>query len=116
MARTGRHLGPPPLQHSLIGPPAPAKPHKAAFVAARANGYAAQPGTGPEGETCGSCSHCRYRTGNARRFYKCALMLHAWSNCRGTDVLLSSAACRRWEAGTPRPSTTRIYSRAGGEG
>ena len=39
-----------------------------------ANGYAAQPGTGPAGETCRSCTHCVAKGWSERVFYKCALM------------------------------------------
>lgn len=59
-------------------------------------GYAARPGTGPAGETCGSCRHCVYRTGH-QRYYKCNLMMASWSRGRGTDVAYRSPACALWE-------------------
>jgi hypothetical protein len=61
-------------------------------------GYADRPGTGPEGETCGSCRH---RTGahNSRRdFPKCALTSRCHTSGRRTDILVRSPACRKWEA------------------
>lgn len=56
-------------------------------------GYAAFPGTGPQGETCGSCKHiCRQR-----RWAKCELVRGRWTGGRGSDVLVRAPACRRWE-------------------
>jgi hypothetical protein len=55
-------------------------------------GYAYFPGTGPEGETCGSCQHIS----KGRRWSKCKLRRHTWSNGRGTDILVRAAACKFW--------------------
>lgn len=57
-------------------------------------GYAAHPGTGPEGETCGSCRHV---TGHrrSRTYYKCGLVQMTFGP--GTDIRLKSPACWRWE-------------------
>lgn len=61
------------------------------------NGYAALPGTGPEGERCRTCEHA-VGTGNcSRTYYKCALMRTKWTSGPGTDILLRSPACRHWE-------------------
>lgn len=60
-------------------------------------GYAAIPGTGPEGETCRSCKHSVIKGGTAKNYYKCALMRNLWTGGQGTDILLRSPACRRWE-------------------
>lgn len=72
---------------------------------ARPNGYAAPPGSGPENETCGSCGHCRQRTVHGKHFYKCGLMMAAWSRDRATDIVLKSPACRRHQAGAPHATT-----------
>lgn len=56
-------------------------------------GFAAKPGTGPKGETCGSCVHI------VRRFapyLKCALMQSHWTNGPGTDIKARSPACAKW--------------------
>lgn len=43
-------------------------------------GYADHPGTGPKGETCGSCAHhCVKSMG------------------KGSDILVRAAACSKWE-------------------
>ena len=78
----------------------------------RPNGYAARPGTGPQGETCGTCTHCRLRAATAGRYYKCALLLGRWTSGRTTDVLFRSPACSRWQSGTPRVTTLRGCDRA----
>jgi|SRR5215831_7444575 len=60
-------------------------------------GYAAQPGSGPEGETCRSCTHCVQKGWYEKNFYKCELMRAVWTNSYGTDIRLRSPACRFWE-------------------
>jgi hypothetical protein len=60
-------------------------------------GHAAPPGTGPEGETCGSCAHL-HRNQQARVYLKCGLNKANWTGGGGSDVRARDAACRRWEA------------------
>ena len=61
-------------------------------------GYAAPPGSGPAGETCGSCDHlARVRPGN-RSFPKCGLMERGWTGGTASDVRVRSPACSRWTA------------------
>lgn len=59
-------------------------------------GYASIPGTGPQGETCGTCEH-RTGTNTSKVYYKCALMRAHWTGGQGTDILVRSPACRHWE-------------------
>jgi len=59
-------------------------------------GYAAPPGSGPEGETCGTCNHL-YRRKMAKTYLKCELMQARWTGGKGTDVRSRSPACLRWE-------------------
>lgn len=62
------------------------------------NGYAAPPGTGPEGETCKSCQNAVRVSGNTANTYrKCALMRANWTSGPGSDILFRSPACRHWE-------------------
>lgn len=58
-------------------------------------GYAAKPGTGPKGETCGSCKH--KTSGFRRRFPKCILTRACWTHARRTDILVGADACEKWE-------------------
>lgn len=111
-----------PEQNTIFGLAEPARPVRGAFRSEQAAGYAAAPGSGPQGETCGSCAHCRVRShrvrskvaggGKERRFYKCGVMFPNWTNTRGSDVLVQSPACKRWESGQPQVSTAqRVHSR-----
>lgn len=59
-------------------------------------GHVSPPGTGPAGETCGSCRHA-VRFDYSKSFYKCALAKARWTCGRGTDVRARDAACSRWE-------------------
>lgn len=68
-------------------------------------GYAAPPGTGPEGETCGSCGHCVFRMFRGRRFYKCENAARKWDRTRASDVLLHSPSCAQWKPGKPRETS-----------
>jgi hypothetical protein len=52
-------------------------------------GHAAQPGTGPQGETCGGCEH-------RARVSKCALAKARWTHGAGSDIRMKDAACRLW--------------------
>ena len=60
-------------------------------------GYAAPPGTGPEGETCKTCTHYRIVGGGSRSFPKCNLVRAGWTHGHGTDILAKAPACREWE-------------------
>lgn len=60
------------------------------------NGYATLPGTGPAGETCGSCQNHTTRR-YAKTYHKCELTRQRWTSGRATDILLRSPACRLWE-------------------
>lgn len=102
---------PRPAQATLFGAPEPAKVDRGAYRSPRPSGYAAEPGTGPAGETCGTCGHCRWRElvrrrpgARPRRFYKCAAATPSWTNDRSSDVLLTSPACRHHEHGAPQPT------------
>lgn len=59
--------------------------------------HAALPGTGPVGETCGSCANLyRKRMGNT--YLKCALTRAQWTGGAGTDVKARDPACSKWES------------------
>lgn len=59
-------------------------------------GYAAPPGTGPEGETCGSCAH-HATVRHASIYHKCGLLRQAWTRGQATDIRVRSPACKLWE-------------------
>ena len=82
-----------PVQERLPVVPGASKKRKDPIPA----GYAATPGTGPAGETCGSCAHRRVIS-CAKRYHKCGLMQRIWTGGRKTDILVRSPACAKWEA------------------
>ena len=62
------------------------------------NAHPAPPGTGPNGETCGTCKHIRRAgTGSGKRFRKCWLMRRFWTHSYGTDIRCKDEACKWWE-------------------
>ena len=62
-------------------------------------GYAATPGTGPAGETCGSCgNHAIVQ--HAKAYHKCRLMRQMWTGGIKTDIRVRSQACSLWAAKT----------------
>lgn len=65
-------------------------------------GYAMPPGSGPAGETCGTCQNLTRAQYTAGRYYKCALAKSLWTHGRKTDVLVHSPACAKWLAKTER--------------
>ena len=73
------------------GDTTPVKPRGKHYVQPR--GYAYMPGTGPAGETCGTCKHIhRYR-----RWAKCGAYRGLVTHGRGTDILVRAKACKYWE-------------------
>jgi len=63
-----------------------------------ARGYAARPGSGPEGESCKTCKHLS-RVRHAKTYLKCGLVKHAWTAGPKTDIRAKSPACQLWERG-----------------
>jgi len=75
----------------------PAERRQALRKEPKPNGYAAPPGSGPAGETCGSCrNHTVVRY--AKTYHKCELTRQGWTGGRATDILVRSPACSQWEA------------------
>ncbi len=71
----------------------PEEKRRATSHSPKRSGYAHPPGTGPAGETCGSCKHCW----RSDRFRKCELRKAAWTHGYATDILARSPACKSWE-------------------
>lgn len=57
-------------------------------------GGAHRAGSGPAGETCGTCANAA-RFG---RYAKCKLVRGRWTNGPGTDIRLRWPACSGWQA------------------
>lgn len=62
-------------------------------------GHVLPPGSGPAGETCGSCRHLA-RVVLAKTYRKCGLNRANWTGGGATDVRARDAACAKWEAKT----------------
>lgn len=75
-------------------------PRKRKRVEPLPRGHAALSGTGPEGETCGSCANL-FRNRMPKTYLKCGLMEAYWTGGRATDVRARDPACRRWEKKQP---------------
>ena len=76
---------------------APLKGPRAAFKSSGrkpVSGYPTPPGTGPAGETCGSCAHILRRQ-YAKTYIKCA---RTETHGAATDIRVGSPACSCWEA------------------
>ncbi len=60
------------------------------------DGYAASPGSGPAGESCGTCKYL-VRIQKAKTYLKCGLQRHRWTGGPGTDIRARTPACWLWE-------------------
>lgn len=65
-------------------------------------GYYAPPGTGPAGESCGTCAHHVTRS-LSKTYHKCALAESKWTGGRASDILVRAAACKGWQAKEEAP-------------
>jgi hypothetical protein len=65
-------------------------------------GYAGYPGSGPQGETCGSCNYFLTLHYHGKTYFKCDAT--EWTHGAATDIRKRSPACSYWAAvsvGTP---------------
>lgn len=65
---------------------------------AKDHAHAAPVGSGPAGETCGTCANFRrldYFTSRKKSYFKCKLVLS--THGPGTDIRKRDAACREWD-------------------
>lgn len=88
------------MQNTLFGVAEEIKEEKTVWSKKRkptqANGYAAKPGTGPEGETCKTCNHHIIRS-CGKNYHKCELLGKHLTRGTGTDIRVRSPACSYWE-------------------
>lgn len=59
-------------------------------------GHAWTPGTGPAGETCGTCDHRERICVGAKTVSKCGRNRAAWTRSIRTDVRAGDSACKFW--------------------
>lgn len=85
----------------LFGNPVPRKEVKFTRTgkvkrkSAAPQGHAWQPGSGPAGETCGTCKHM-VRRHMARTYIKCGLVKEHWTQGSRTDIRARDPACLKW--------------------
>ena len=87
------------MDTDLFGAPIVDLPQQARKYTSRSawrGGYAAQPGSGPKGETCGTC-HFRARVKLSKTYQKCLVVKHAWTGGPGSDIKCKMPACRHWQ-------------------
>ena len=58
----------------------------------------AKPGTGPKGQTCGTCKHYRRVKYRDYVYLKCGLVEADWTHGVATDIKARWPACSEWEA------------------
>ena len=80
----------------------PGEPVDPSAVRSPCGGYAAPPGTGPDGETCKTCEHYAI-VQFSRRYRKCGLIRKRWTPGPGTDIKAGSPACHYWTRRSPNP-------------
>lgn len=65
------------------------------------HGHPTRPGTGPKGETCGTCEHRVHVKSGRHTYQKCRLIRANWSHGPGTDIKKKDAACALWAQKQP---------------
>jgi hypothetical protein len=72
------------------------------------------PGSGPRGQSCGTCAKLCSRKFQ-RTYYKCHVLMRFWTAGRGTDIRKKDPACMSWEPRIDKlePISTLTRSNAG---
>jgi hypothetical protein len=74
----------------------------------RAHSY--KPGTGPAGESCGTCEKLREHH-YSRTYFKCAVMKRFWTRGPGTDIRKKDSACLAWEPRVDKFEVLNVVNR-----
>jgi hypothetical protein len=72
------------------------------------------PGSGPPGQSCGTCAKLCSRTFK-KTYFKCHVLMRFWTAGRGTDIRKKDPACMSWEPRIDKvePISTLTRSNAG---
>lgn len=57
-------------------------------------------GSGPKGETCGTCKHMARVRYHDKFYLKCEVVRSHWTHGTASDIRAKWAACKFWEANT----------------
>lgn len=71
-------------------------------VRKRDNAHPYGPGSGPAGQTCGTCQKCSVVDYHNKRYYKCHVLMKFWTHSYGTDIRKKDLACKSWEPATEK--------------
>jgi hypothetical protein len=63
----------------------------------RRRGHAGNPGSGPKGETCGTCKAYRTVQGGRSTHPKCHLERANWTGGPGSDIRKRDPSCEFWK-------------------
>ncbi len=55
-------------------------------------------GSGPDGETCGTCDHRERPRYHDKVYIKCGLMEDHWTHGAASDIKAGWSACKLWRA------------------
>ena len=69
-------------------------------VSKRDKAHPYRPGTGPAGQTCGTCSKCSRISYHNKTYRKCHVLMKHWTHGPGTDIRKKDLACKSWEPAT----------------
>jgi hypothetical protein len=77
--------------------PEPPRRDKRGRLPTKKRGHFAAPGTGPHGETCGSCAHLVRIQLASKSVFKCERARTIWTHGPGSDIRSKDAACGGWK-------------------
>ena len=60
-------------------------------------GHAGLPGSGPIGQTCGTCASIVRKAAAGKPFFKCHLTASKWTGGSATDLRAKDQACNQWK-------------------
>lgn len=60
-------------------------------------GHYLRPGSGPEGQTCGTCRHYVSVSYHCKTYPKCRRTEAIWTHGSGSDIRKKDPACAGWE-------------------
>ena len=75
----------------------------------RAHPY--QLGSGPAGQSCGTCEKLRESSGYRRKYFKCSVMRAHWTRGPGSDIRKKDLACLAWEPKLDKLQVLEVVNR-----
>ena len=85
------------MSKDLFGIEHKGEPKKENPYKGRSRAHPYPPGSGPKGESCGTCARARCLPYHGKNYWKCWYMRHTWTHGLGTDIRLKDPACKLWK-------------------